>query len=79
MYRSDDHLTNFLDCVKSRKACVAPAETAHRSITPGHLGYVSQKLGRAIQWDARREVIIDDEQADSLLKQQQNREPYTFG
>ncbi|MBI3191626.1 MAG: Gfo/Idh/MocA family oxidoreductase, partial [Pedosphaera parvula] len=40
-YRSLDHHQNFLDCVKSRKACIAPAETAHRSVTPGHLGYVA--------------------------------------
>ena len=62
-----EHTRNFLDCVKSRKPCVAPAETAHRSITPGHLAYVSQKLGRVLAWDPRRETILDDTEAQRLL------------
>ena len=74
VYRSDNHIRNFLDCVKSRKACVAPAETAHRSITPGHLSYVSHQLGRALQWDAKNEVVIDDAAANELLQKNEYRD-----
>ncbi len=66
--RSDDHVQNFIDCVKARQATVAPAETAHRSITPGHLGYVSQALGRPLAWDADAEQIVDDAEANQLLQ-----------
>ena len=45
VYESRSHIQNFLDCCKSREACVAPAETGHRSITPGHLGFLSQAIG----------------------------------
>ncbi len=38
------HVANFLECVRSRKECAAPAAIAHRSITPGHLGYVSHAV-----------------------------------
>lgn len=62
------HARNFLDCVKSRKACIAPAENAHRSITPGHLGYVSAQTGRVLKWDPKQEIIVGDEKADQLLK-----------
>jgi predicted dehydrogenase len=65
---SPGHARNFLDCVKSRGACVAPPETAHRSITPGHLAYVSHQLGRAVPWDAERQEIVGDRDAQRLLE-----------
>jgi hypothetical protein len=64
--------------VKSRQPCVAPAETAHRSITPGHLGYVSDALGRPIEWDPVNERVIDDDEADTLLKTVIYREPWKW-
>ncbi len=66
-YRSPGHQRNFLDCVKSREATAAPAENGHRSITPGHLGWVSAKVGRALQWDSNSETISGDEEATELL------------
>lgn len=77
-YVSENHTTNFIECVKSRQPCVAPAETAHRSITPGHLGYVSNALGRPIEWDPVNERVIDDDEADTLLKTVTYREPWKW-
>ena len=67
-YRSTDHTRNFLDGIKTRTECICPAETGHRSITPGHLGHVSAKLGRKIKWDPQREQVIDDPAATKLLQ-----------
>ncbi len=68
-YKSGSHHRNFLECVRSREACICPAETGHRSATPGHLGYVSQKLGgRLLKWDAAKEEVVGDAEADKLLK-----------
>ena len=75
-YVSNDHARNFLDCVKSRKACIAPPETGHRSITPGHLGYVSFDLGRALRWDARSEKVIADDEAQTRLMVMPHRKPW---
>lgn len=77
VYESPEHTRNFLDCVKSRRPCVAPAETAHRSITPGHLGYVSNAVGRPLRWDPEHERVIGDDQADKLLKAVSYRKPWT--
>lgn len=77
VYRSENHARNFLDCVKSRKACIAPAETGHRSITPGHLGYVSNTLSRALQWDPGNETVVGDEEANKLLQSHNYRAPWT--
>lgn len=70
------HLRNFLDCIKQRTACLAPADTAHRSITPGHLGYVSQTVGRSLRWNAADERIEGDDEADRLLRTHDYREPW---
>jgi len=78
VYESPGHMRNFLDGVKSRKPCVAPAETAHRSITPGHLGYVANAVQRPLRWDAEHERVVGDDQADKLLKEVAYRKPWEF-
>jgi len=78
-YASSGHTRNFLDCVKSRKPAICPAETAHRSITPGHLGYVSHTLGRALKWDAKKEQVIEDTMANKLLNELGYRKPWSLG
>jgi predicted dehydrogenase len=73
---SDDHMKNFFDCVRSRETPVAPAELEHRSVTPCHLTNISIRLGgRKLQWDAVKEEIVADADANAMLKRIQ-REPY---
>jgi predicted dehydrogenase len=67
-YKSADHTRNFVDGVKTRTECICPAETGHRSVTPGHLGHVSAKIGRKIKWDPQNERVIGDPEAEKLLK-----------
>jgi predicted dehydrogenase len=78
VYDSRDHVGNFIDGVRTRHECVAPAEIGHRSITPGHLGYVSQELGRKLQWDPENERVIEDDEADRLLKSVEYRAPWSL-
>ncbi|PWU10554.1 MAG: gfo/Idh/MocA family oxidoreductase [Verrucomicrobia bacterium] len=67
LYKSTDHHQNFLDCVKSRQPTVTPAETAHHSAIPGHLGLISMLVGRKLKWDSSRERIIGDPEASKLM------------
>ncbi len=68
-YNSPEHHRNFLDGVKTRKECICPAETGHRSITPGYLGLLSESLGgRKLTWDPAKEEVIGDLEADKKLK-----------
>jgi len=66
-YKTVGHQRNFVDCVKSRKETIAPAENGHRSITPGHIAFVSYDLGRKIKWDPTREKVIGDDAAQKKL------------
>jgi len=47
-------------------------------VTPGHLGYVSQALGRPVKWDPATENVIDDNKADKLLKAVNYREGWSL-
>jgi predicted dehydrogenase len=67
LFESPGHWRNFLDCVKSRKLTIAPAEIAHRSATVGHLGQIAMLLGRKIRFNPQTEDIIDDPTATRLL------------
>ena len=61
------HARNFLDCVKSRKRPNADLETGHRSTTMALLANISLATRSRLEWDARREVITNDAQANRLL------------
>jgi len=67
LYRSSDHIQNFLDCVRSRRQTITPVETACRSVSVGHLGEIAMLTGRTIRWDPVSETILNDPGASALL------------
>ncbi|MEA1952127.1 MAG: gfo/Idh/MocA family oxidoreductase, partial [Planctomycetota bacterium] len=72
---SDDHITNFIDCVKSRKTPVSPVAIQHRTISACHLTNISMRLGRKLKWNPAAERMADDKEADSWRSREQ-RTPY---
>jgi hypothetical protein len=62
------HARNFLDCVKSRQEPYSDLESAHRVATACHLANLSLRLGRKLRWDAAREAVIGDAEAEALLE-----------
>jgi len=77
LYRSDDHVQNFIDCVVSREATIAPIEVAHRSISLAHLGNIALLTGRDLSWDPDKERILDDEGANAMLRREY-RKPWSL-
>lgn len=67
LYTAPTEHRNFLDCVKSRKPCYAPAEVGHRTITIAHLGNIAMLLGRKLRWDPAVERFPDDAEANKML------------
>ena len=65
--RSDNHSLHFLDCVRTRRQTVAPAEVAHRSTTICHLSDIAIRLRRRLRWDPDRERFDGDDEADRML------------
>jgi len=75
LYRSTDHIGNFLDCVRSRAPTATPVEIAHRSVSVAHLGNIAMRLGRKVRWDPAAERFVDDPEADRMLTRPM-REPW---
>jgi predicted dehydrogenase len=78
LYESSNHWGNFLDCVKSRKPTITPADVAHHSAIPGHLVLISMLTGRKLKWDVKSERIHDDTEAAKLLTRPY-RPPWKLG
>jgi predicted dehydrogenase len=70
LYDSPGHQREFLDSIKTRKRTQTPIEIAHRSQTPGHLGYIASLVGRTLKWDAAKQEIVGDDEATKLLSKQ---------
>ena len=62
----DGHRRNFIECVRSRAATIAPIEQAHRTITVAHLGNISMQLGRKVRWNPDTEHFVDDPEAERM-------------
>jgi predicted dehydrogenase len=67
LYKCDDHVGNFLECIKTRGETVAPVEIAHRSISVALLGEIAMTTGKIIRWNPAEEVIIGNPFAERLL------------
>jgi predicted dehydrogenase len=67
VYPSSNHGRNWLECVRSRKPCICPAEVGHRSATVCHLGNIGYRLRRTLTWDPAQERFVDDDEANMLL------------
>jgi predicted dehydrogenase len=77
LYRSNNHIGNFIDCVISRRQTITPAEVAHRSASIGHLCVIAVTLGRKLHWNPEKEQFINDDSANALLGRAK-REPWNI-
>jgi hypothetical protein len=68
---------DFLGAIESRRPGVADIELAHRSSVLPMLAQVSCKVGRSLLWDADKEQVIGDPQANGLLSRPY-RSPWTY-
>ena len=71
-------LVNFGEGVKTRKQTGGHPEAAHRTSSLMHLANIAIRVGRKIQYDPVKEVIIGDEEANRLVNQPM-RAPWKIG
>src|SRR5437867_3567783 len=78
LYESRDHHGNWLACVRSRQAPIAPVEVAHRSCSACLLHHIAMKTKRRLYWDPLRERFKNDDEANAMLSRPE-RWPYGIG
>ena len=62
------HMKNFLECIASRGTPVADVEQGYMSATACILANLSMRLGRSLQWDHAKGLIVGDPEANQLLR-----------
>jgi predicted dehydrogenase len=75
LYESADQHGNWLDCIKSRKAPIAPAEIGHRACSTCLIHHIAMKTKRKLFWDPVKEHFKNDDEANCMLSRPQ-RAPY---
>jgi predicted dehydrogenase len=70
-----DHVTNFLECVRSRKQPAASADVAHLTCALVHLGEIAYRLARVLHFDPATETFTGDAEAASMLTKEY-RDPW---
>ncbi len=58
---------DFVDCVRSRRETLEPAEVGHRVTSLGHLGHISIQLGQKLQWNPDAERFVGNDRANEML------------
>lgn len=76
-YPADNHVREFLNCVRSRQQPRSNADASHHSITACHCANIALRLGRPVRWDPEKEEFPDDEEANRL-RSRAMREPFVL-
>ena len=61
-----NHLRDFLNCVRTRRTPVTPAEVAHRTMTTNLIMDICLDLKRSLKWDPAKEEFVGDDEANRL-------------
>jgi predicted dehydrogenase len=62
------HMKDLLNCIATRGKPVADIGEGHISTASCILANIAMKLGRTLSWDAAKEEVIGDEEANRALK-----------
>jgi predicted dehydrogenase len=80
LYVSEDHMRNFFDCINSRKDPIADVVTGHRSASVCHLGAISLRTGKSLEWDPEKELFTGEHAAEANgYVAREMRKPYDYG
>ncbi|MBL8209561.1 MAG: gfo/Idh/MocA family oxidoreductase, partial [Bryobacterales bacterium] len=65
-----DHYANWIKAIRSRKTTDqnGPVETAHLASSLAHLGNISYRLGRQLDFDPKTERFVSDGEANKMIK-----------
>ncbi len=76
LYKSNDHMLDYLTALREGRDPICPVEVGHRSNTICVLHHIAMKLGRTLKWDTKKEEFVGDKEANEWLDFK-HREPWT--
>ena len=67
LYKSENHYTDFLKAVRSRKKPICDVGIGYSSVTVCQMGNIAYDLGRPLQYDQKKQKFINDAAANKLM------------
>lgn len=67
------HRENFFRCCDSRDTPISDAASHCRHLTTCHLANIAMRLGRSLKWDAIKQQVIGDNQANAFQRRVQRK------
>lgn len=67
LYKSDNHVRNFIDCVISRERPICDVEIGAGSVTVCHLGNLAYWHKRRLRWNPEQWHFVGDDEANTWL------------
>lgn len=67
-FSDQPHMENFLAAIQEKRPLNCDIEEGYRSTLLAHLGNLAYRVGRPLKFDSKSQTIIDDPQANQLLK-----------
>ncbi len=58
LYKSNNHMVNFIEGVRTRKRPICDVSVGHHSAILCHIGAISLRLGLPLQWDPANERFV---------------------
>jgi predicted dehydrogenase len=74
VYKSENHYKDFLDAMRNRSKPICDVEVGHRTASVCNIGNIAYRLNRSLKWDPKKEIFIDDKEANALLGRKMNKE-----
>jgi predicted dehydrogenase len=63
----NNHMANFISCVRSRQQPICNVEVGSRSVTVCHLGSIAIRTGVKLRWNPETEQFVDNQRANQWL------------
>jgi len=70
---SADHYLNWLESIISRRDPIAPVDQSARSLEACAIAWIGMKLGRELNWDAKKEKFKGDKEANAMLSRKSRK------
>ncbi|HAY81125.1 MAG TPA: oxidoreductase [Planctomycetaceae bacterium] len=71
--KSNAHMANFMECVKTRQLPISDVHTHHRALTTCHLANIAIRLNRTLKWDPVAQQIVGDDEANGWQRREQRK------
>ncbi|WP_222937123.1 Gfo/Idh/MocA family oxidoreductase [Cytophaga sp. FL35] len=73
LYKSDNHMGDWLGAIKQRSQPICDVETGHRSASVCHLANIAYKLDRTLEWNPEKEKFKGDSEANKLRSRKERK------